>query len=164
MFQCGTGNGAPAAALPQVTGGYVLTALRRIGLPALAAHTQPEDKTLVNFATNFYTDPAPVARTFPMLGQRVSITATPSSYTWHYGDGQSATTRGPGAKYPVLDVTHEYVRAHVTVATSVDVTYSARFRVGGGDWEDIPGNVTIPGPAASLRISEATAVLSGDSH
>ena len=42
------------------------------------------------------------------------------------------------------------------------MTYSARFRVNGGQWQDIPETVTISGPPGSLRIAEATAVLSGD--
>jgi hypothetical protein len=43
----------------------------------------------------------------------------------------------------------------------VDVTYSARFRVNGGTWQDIPETVTIAGPETVLRVAEATPVLSG---
>jgi hypothetical protein len=155
---------APAAAPapPQVTPGVVLTAIRRIGLPALHAHTQPKGKTLVHLPTIFYTNPRSVTRTLTLLGQPVQIQATASSFTWHYGDGTSASTTSPGARYPAMDVTHEYLDAHVTVQTSVDVTYTARFRVGNGGWQTIPGAVTIPGPPSPLRISEATALLSGD--
>ncbi len=46
--------------------------------------------------------------------------------------------------------------------TNVDVTYAARFRANGGAWQDIGDTVTIAGPATSLRVSEATAVLSGN--
>ena len=150
------------APLPQVTPGVALTALRRIGLPALQARTQPEDKTLVNFATIFYTEPEPFTRTVTLLGRQVRIQATPSTFTWHYGDGTSTTTSTPGAPYPAKDVTHEYRDAHATVRTSVDVTYTATFQVAGGPERAIPGSVTIGGPTAPLRISEATAVLSGD--
>lgn len=153
---------AGPAPLPQVTPGVALAALRRIGLPALQARTQPEDKTLVNFATIFYTDPQPFTRTVTLLGRQVRMQATPSSFTWHYGDGTSTTTRTPGAPYPAKDVTHEYLDAHATVQTSVDVTYTATFQVAGGPEQAIPGSVTIAGPTAPLRISEATAVLSGD--
>jgi len=151
-----------AAPRPQVTPGVVMTAMRRIGLPALAAHTQPEGKTLVNFATIFYTDPQPFTRTVTLLGRRVTIVATPQTFTWHYGDGTSSSTSTPGAPYPAKDVTHNYRDAHKTVLTSVDVSYSARFHVGGAAWQDIPGTVTIAGPTSPLRISEATALLSGD--
>ena len=145
-----------------MTPGAVLTAIRRVGLPALTARTQPEGKTLVNFATIFYTQPRPFSRTVSLLGRQVQVMATPASYTWHYGDGTSTTTKRPGAPYPAKDVTHNYTDAHTTVQTSVDVTYSGRFRVGNGDWLSIPGSVTIAGPSTPLRVSEATAVLSGN--
>lgn len=149
---------------PQVTPGLVLTELRRIGLPSLEAHTQPRDKTLVNFATIFYAEPQTFTRTLTLLGQSVDVEATPTSFTWHYGDGSSATSSTPGAPYPAKDVTHSYTDAHTTVQPSVDVTYSARFRVGNGAWQTIPDTVTIAGPEGTLRISEATAVLSGEYH
>ena len=152
----------PAAAPPQVTPGLVLTALRRIGLPGVQARTEPEDKTLVNFPTIFYADPRLVSRTVTLLGRRVQIVATPQSFTWHYGDGTSTRTSEPGAPYPATDITHNYKDAHVTVRTSVDVAYGGRFRVGSGEWQTIPGSVTIAGPLAPLRVSEATAVLSGN--
>jgi hypothetical protein len=151
---------AAPAALPQVTPGMVLTAMRSVGLPSLQAHTQPADKTLVNFPTIFYASPQGFTRTVTLLGRPVEIRATARSFTWHYGDGTTATTARPGAPYPAMDVTHSYTDAHTTVLTSVDVTYSGEFRVGGG-WQAIPGTVTIAGPTAPLRVSEATAVLSG---
>ena len=165
-MRCAGPQGPPPAATPkpQVTPGLVLTELRRIGLPSLEARTQPRDKTLVNFATIFYAEPRAFTRNLTLLGQSVDVEATPSSFTWHYGDGSSTTTSSPGAPYPAKDVTHSYTDAHTTVQTSVDVTYSARFRVGNAAWQTIPDTVTIAGPAGALRISEATAVLSGDYH
>ena len=154
----------PAAAQaprPQVTAALVLNEIRRIGLPTLEAKTQPTDKTLVNFATIFYAEPQPFARTVRLLGQRVDIEANATEYTWHHGDGTTTTTGTPGAPYPSKEITHNYTDAHVTVSPSVDVKYSARFRVNGGAWQDIDETVTIAGPASDLRISEATAVLSG---
>ncbi len=152
-------GGPPAP--PQVTPGVALTALREIGLPSLTVHTQPEDKTLVNFATIFYAEPQPFTRTVTLLGQSVQLEATPTAYAWNYGDGTAETTGMPGAPYPRTDVTHLYRDAHLTVSPRVDVTYSGRFRVAAGAWQDIPGTVTITGPNTSLRISEATPLLSG---
>lgn len=146
---------------PTVTPGRVLTALRQLGLPALEAKTQPAGKTLVNFETIFYAEPQPFARTITLLGQSVDVEATPATYLWHHGDGTTASTETPGARYPAKDVVHEYTDAHTTVSPSVDVTYTARFRVNGGAWQDIAETVTITGPGGSLRIAEATAVLSG---
>lgn len=146
---------------PTVTPALVLTALRRLGLPAIKARTQPEGRTLVNFETIFYAEPEPFSRTITLLGQRVDIEAVPAQFTWQHGDGTSASTETPGAPYPDKDVIHEYTDAYETVQTRVDVTYRARFRVNSGAWQDIAETVTVTGPTSSLRISEATAVLSG---
>ncbi len=151
----------PEAEQPQVTPGLVLEALRRVGLPALAVQTQPESKTLVNLDTIFFADSSEVRRTLTILGQAVEVVATPAAYHWDFGDGTRLTTREPGAPYPSKDITHRYLDAHVTVRPQVAVEYAARFRVGGGAWQEIGDTVTITGPLAELRVAEATAVLSG---
>ena len=151
-----------SAAPPEVTPGIVLEALRRMGLPAVRTHTQPEDKTLVNFDTIFYAEPTTFRRTITLLGQRVDVEAAPARFTWRPGDGSARTTTTPGRPYPAKDVTHRYERAHRTVHAAVDVTYTARFRVAGGAWQDIAETITITGPPTPLRVAEATPVLSGD--
>ena len=117
---------------------------------------------MVAFDTIFYTTPHTVTRNVNLLGQSVLVEATPESFTWNYGDGDSSTTEDPGAPYPAKDVTHQYLLAHITVRPSVDVSYTGRFRVGNGPWQVIPGTVTIAGPTTPLRVSEATPVLSGN--
>ena len=152
----------PVVEPPTVTPGNVLTALRRVGLPELTTVVQPAGKTLVNFDTNFYTEPRPVTLTLTLLGQRVEVEATPARYRWDFGDGTSASTADPGAAYPELSVTHRYDDARVTVHPSVETTYTARFRVRGGDWQDVGGTVTAVGPTTALRVAEATGLLSGN--
>jgi hypothetical protein len=140
----------------------VLREIQRIGLPSLQVQVQPEDRTLVNFATNFYAEPQAFERQITLLGQGVDVRATPTRFDWSFGDGAAEQTEDPGAPYPDLEVTHEYADADVTVRPSVDVTYAAEFRVGGGEWQEIPQTVTISGTPVSLRVVEATPVLSGD--
>lgn len=151
------------ADLPKITitPAMVLTELRRIGLPALTLHTQPANKTLVNFDTIFYTQPTTITRTLHMLGQTVTVQATPTSYQWHFGDNTTTSTHTPGARYPAKDILHRYADAATTMRPSVDVTYTGRFHVGTGPWQDVTGTVTIPGPTTNLRVVEATPVLSG---
>ena len=139
----------------------MLDAIRRIGLPRLTVHIQPQGKTLVNFDTNFYVSPQQFTRTITLLGQSVEVEATPTGYTWLHGDGTSATTTGPGAAYPDLAVTYAYPTA-ATVAPSVQVGYTARFRVEGGAWQQIPGTVIVDGPPTSLAVVEGTGLLSGE--
>ena len=116
----------------------------------------------MNFATIFYTEAEPFTTTVRLLGQQVDIEATPAQFSWHFGDGSTRTTASPGAPYPSKELTYSYSDADTTVQPSVDVTYTARFRVNAGAWQDIDETVTVTGPPSSLRISEATAVLSGN--
>ena len=154
---------APAAppAAPALTAGRVLQAFQRIPLPHLRSVTQPDEKTLVNFDTIFYVDADQFQRTLTLLGRHVTLAITPSTFTWHHGDGTSAVTSAPGAPYPSKDVVHRYQKAHRTVAHSVTIVWTARYRVGNGPWRDVPGSVSTTGPATALRIAEAAPVLTG---
>jgi hypothetical protein len=148
---------APAA----VTGPLVAAALRRISIPPAELAIQPPNgRTLVNFATNFYTDREEFTRTVRLLGQRVELRITPAEFTWHFDDGERTTTTTPGAPYPELEVTHEYLRKG-DVHPRVDTTYTADYRVNSGAWQPVPGSVTIPGESTALEIVEATPVLVG---
>jgi hypothetical protein len=152
---------------PQVTPGRVLSAFRRIPLPAGKLSIQPPGgKTLVNFDTIFSTTASDLTRTIRLLGHRVDLRISPTAYVWNHGDDTSQTTDGPGRPYEQgVDmeeyVTHQYTDADVTVRPSVDVTYGATYRVDGGPWQDVVGTVTITGLTAQLRIVEAKPVLTG---
>ncbi len=151
----------PVDATPVLTPGLVAAALRRVDLPASELVVQPPNgRTLVNFATNFYTEARPFTRTITLLGQRVDLRITPASYGWRFGDGASVSTSTPGAAYPDLQVTHDYLSAG-TVSPAVDTTYTADFRVNGGGWRPVPGTVTIPGASVPLEVVEATPTLVG---
>lgn len=141
---------------PVLTVGLIRTAFAELRLPAGELVIQPPDGlTLVNFDTNFYTTSTePIARTVTLLGRRVTLEATPSTFHWIFGDGESLTTSDPGAPYPQLRVTHNYLRKG-TYRPSLATTYTGRYRVGGGPWRQIPGTVTIDGTGQALRAIEA---------
>jgi hypothetical protein len=143
----------------------VESAIRRVGVPA-AAVTAP-GYTLVNLDTTFYTDPQPFARTLQIIGYTVDVDLAPTTYTWHWGDGQTTTTDTPGHPYPATDVTHTYQRhtePEHPLALSVDVGWHARYRVDAGPWTDIPDTITITGPTTALPVRQASAVLVEDTH
>jgi hypothetical protein len=138
----------------------VVSALRRVGVP-FGRVTAP-GYTLVNLETTFYTEPQTITRTLSIIGYTVDVEATPSTFSWHWGDGESLTTETPGAPYPSTAVTHTYVRhteRRHPLEVSVDVGYTARYRVDGGAWLDIPETITVTGPATSLPVRQASAVL-----
>jgi hypothetical protein len=136
-----------------------LIAFRRIPLPPSELIVQPPNgKTLVNFATNFYTESGPFTRAVTLLGQRVDLRIWPSRFGWEFGDGAALATTSPGSPYPDLDITHGYRKAG-RVGPRVDTTYAARFSVNGGPWRDVPGTVTIPGNPVDLQVVTASPVL-----
>ncbi|MET0525147.1 MAG: hypothetical protein ABWZ91_10110 [Nocardioides sp.] len=63
--------------------------------------------------------------------------------------------------YPALEVTHVYREADVTVHPSVDVAYRGRYRVTGGQWQDIPEELTVAGTPTKLEVVTATLHLVG---
>jgi hypothetical protein len=138
---------------------------QRLAWPASPIVVQPpHGRTLVNFDTNFYTtNTRPTTQRVTLIGQRVTIEATPTQYTWHFGaDTADAdlTTSDPGAPYPDLSVTYRYT--HVgQVQPSVDTTYAGRYRVGNGAWQTIPATLTVPGAAVDLEVVSATPHLVG---
>ena len=154
----------PPGLSPTVTPALVARAFQRIPLPSLRAITQPADKTLVNFDTIFYVEAQPLHRTLTLLGQRVELAITPSTFRWVHGDGTTAVTHSAGATYPAKDVVHRYQHAHVTVMQHVEIVWTARWSLNGGAYHDVDGTVTTVGPATSLRIAEATPALSGYGH
>lgn len=144
-----------------VTPGLAAAALGRVPIPAARIRVQPPNgRTLVNFATNFYTDREEFTRVVRLLGQRVELRITPARFAWHFDDGRTVTTTSPGAPYPHLEVTHQYLRKG-GVSPRVDTTYTAVFRVGGGGWRPVPGSVTIPGASVDLVVVEASPTLVG---
>jgi hypothetical protein len=154
---------APAAA-PTVTPALVARAFQRIPLPSLRSVTQPADKTLINFDTIFFVDAQPLHRTLTLLGQRVELAITPSTFRWVHGDGTTAVTHTAGAAYPAKDVVYRYQHAHTTVRQHVEIVWTARWSLNGGSFQDVDGTVTTIGPETPLRVAEATPALSGYGH
>ena len=153
----------PDGAPPVITPGDVATAFQALSWPASPLQIQPPGgRTLVNLATNFLTtNTTHTSQSITLLSQQVQIEATPTTWTWHHGDGTTQNTSTPGTAYPKLTITHTYLQADVTVKPSVDTTYTGRYRVNGGPWTPIPATRTIEGAAAELEILTATPQLIG---
>lgn len=159
-YYCITDDDARDAGV--VTPGLVAAAFKRLEWPKSDLVIQPpKGRTLINFDTNFFTrNTTPTTQTVRLLGQRITIEATPAEYTWIYDDGDTDTTSHPGAPYPDLDVTHDYAEA-THYRPRVDTTYVGRYKIGNGPWQDIPATLTVPGATQRLEAVEARPVLVG---
>ena len=159
-LDCGTAMFEPPTPRPgEVTPGRVEEAVRRIGLPALVTHVQPETRTLVNVDTIVYSRPAPFDTTVPILNHSVRIHAIPTTYIWHFGDGTTTTTTDPGAPWPHHSVTHRYQHTADAVPITLTVGYHVSYSTDGTPWEDLEQPIYATGPATTVTVDEAHAIL-----
>jgi hypothetical protein len=117
------------------------TAWQRMPIQANTITIQPGTGwVLTTVPTVVYVDRAPRTMTTTLLGTSVRIRATPSAYTWGWGDGASTVTTQPGAPYPNQTVAHTYVNREgpvtITLTTSWRGSYSTN---GGATWTSAPG-------------------------
>jgi hypothetical protein len=134
----------------------------RVKLMKAQLHIQPPNgRTLVNLDTIFWTvDPTRTFGDIPVLDHRVDLRILPTSYAWHFGDGDTSETITPGGPYPNKDVTHQYLGTGA-VRPSLAVTYRGQYRVDGGAWIDMVGTATVDGPEVPLAVVETRAQLIG---
>lgn len=150
-----------------VTPGMVLEAFQHIPLPDSELVLDPEVDTYVNFETIFSTEAEPFVTSVTLLGQRVTLDIEPSSFAWDHADGTAQTTDTPGLAWrkSVSVESGRYITYAYPhdgrVSPSVDTTWSARYRVGGGPWLEVPGTVTIDGDPVPLTVKEAPPELHG---
>lgn len=150
---------------------------KAIAWPAADLVVQPPNgRTLVNFPTNFYTSlsTAPQSQTVTILQRSVEIEATPTTFVWHWAAAGETAVAGDVTAYstssngsPITgpgqtpEIAHEYADAEVTVHPWVDVVYTGRFRVDGGQWQPIEGSHTVTGTPVELEVVEARLRLVG---
>jgi hypothetical protein len=132
-------------------------------LPGGTLHVQPPDGALVNLPTILYTDTTQQLHfAVKALGVLVNVTATPTEYVWHFGDGATATTTSPGHPHPNEDVTHTYTQPASGLAPYVTVVWSGTYTISGFEETfTINGTVSRDGPPLSLLVREARAELVG---
>ncbi|MBK9476360.1 MAG: hypothetical protein IPL94_09035 [Tetrasphaera sp.] len=149
-----------------LTMAHILQAFHDTPFSTPYASIQPVNlRTLVNLPTYFAAaypttgyQPGEVDTT-TILGFRVEIRPTATSYTYHFGDGTTlGPTEDPGGPYPDGAIRHTYQRT-ATYPVRVDTVYSGQFRVNGGQWIDIPDTVTIQGTTSQLQVLEAVTRL-----
>lgn len=151
---------------PEVTPAMVATAFQHVPVPASRVSVQPPDgATLVGLPTIFSTNADRFTRVVTLLGQQVTLDISPASYRWVHGDGTTDDTDWGGRPWQrgvrvASLITHTYDDT-ARLSVRVDTTWRARYRVGAGTWQDVPGTVTIQGDPTSLRIRSAEPRLTG---
>ena len=129
----------------------------------LQANAGPQDGWLpVNMVNVLYTEPAAQELSVELLDTPVAIRATPVSYHWDLGDGNTITTSDPGKPYPAEVVTSTYTQEgwyDITLTT----TFSGQFSVAGGEWQDIDGTIEVASdPVPIFSKSLESRLVNGD--
>ncbi|NYG05756.1 hypothetical protein BJ986_000243 [Phycicoccus badiiscoriae] len=158
---------APGAR-PGVTMAMVLAAFHDTDFAVASLHIQPEGNvTLVTLPTyfelkwptkGFQPDEVDAVDPTRMAGFRVDIRPRLKSVVYVYGDGTRERTVSLGGPYPGGDVRHTYAEGG-SFEVRADVTFAGQYRVNGGEWIDIPGDVTIRGTPETLQVKTAKARL-----
>jgi hypothetical protein len=104
-------------------------------------------------------DGAPITASETLAGVTVDVEITPMAYRWSFGDGATLETTSLGHAYPApSDIRHTYEQSSLSAGGSftvtVEITFSARYRVNGGVWQAldaIPRPFTSPYPVQQLQ-------------
>lgn len=114
-------------------------------------------KTLIYYETNIWVEPQEQTFETEVAGLPVEVRVTPVRYLFDYGDGQVLETARPG--YFLSDdqwdietpTSHQYTETG-TYQASVTTFYTAEFRVNGGAWRLIDGEVEVEGDAVPVDV------------
>ncbi|MFI7586077.1 hypothetical protein ACIB24_03255 [Spongisporangium articulatum] len=112
----------------------------------------------MNIATNLYTVRKVQILNTTVLGQAVQVRATPSTYTWTYGDGERLTTTNTGGAYPDLSLGHTYQQPG-KYAVGLATTFTGEYSVAGGPWQPVDGTATVNSPQRDLTVLQARSQL-----
>ncbi|MEV8144738.1 hypothetical protein [Specibacter sp. NPDC078709] len=148
--------------------GQIATEFQRTPVVAAEFGSQPGPHTLRGKETNVWATASTQTFNLTMLGQNVTITATPVAYTWNYGDG---TIWGPtpihGAPLHQDRIGEQTQTSHIYTETgrltiSVTTHFDGSYTVNGGPELPIPGQGNIPSPAQPLTVWRAETHLYAD--
>lgn len=118
--------------------------LQELGLAPSTIHQERAPHTLINYNTNFWTNPNPQEFTTEINGTPVQARATPISYIFNYGDGTTLYRTTPGYQLgedvwdQPTDTSHQYQETgdyQFTLTTH----YRGEYSVDGGPWQVMTG-------------------------
>ena len=148
--------------------GQIAHEFQRTPIAAADFGSQPGPHTLRGKETNVWADAKTQTFNLTMLGQKVTITATPAAYTWDYGDG---TLWGPtpihGAPLHKDRIGEQTQTSHVYTETgrltlNLTTHFNGTYTVNSGPQLPIPGQGHIPSPPQPLTVWRAKTNLYAD--
>ena len=135
-------TGAPLAAGPTTVSNEQVARLIPHGS---GINRYPSGEVFVIFKQPMMVWTSPDKQTFniTLLGTAIEVEATPVSFNWDWGDGQSFETTDPGTPYPNYTVSHAYEVTGDGYVIKLRTSWKARWRIAGQtQWHQVNGTVT----------------------
>ncbi|MFJ2544479.1 hypothetical protein [Microbacterium sp. NPDC087589] len=162
-----TASPPPSPSIPPATGipTIVISDLARFAPASVLATAEPGNVGIAGMPTNFTAAATPQIEDGELFGVPLRVRFVPAGYDYTYGDGSSATLTTPGqtwealgqAQFTPTPTSHVY-REPGVYSARVDIRYTAQVDLG-GDWIEVPGQLTTPGATQEIRILEARTAL-----
>ncbi|WP_238324397.1 hypothetical protein [Paenarthrobacter aurescens] len=147
----------------------ILNDFRQLPVNPGNLEAQPFPHTLKGGPTNFYATAADQTFDLTILGQAVHLTATPTSYTYTYGDG---TTLGPtpaaGYTIPETEWLNNQTRTSHTYTdtgnyqAAVTTSFTGTYSVNNGPPLPINGTLDITTPTKTIHVWKTEKALVAD--
>ena len=135
-------TGAPLAAGPTTVSNEQVARLIPHGS---GINRYPSGEIFVIFKQPMMVWTSPDKQTFniTLLGTPIEVEATPTSFNWDWGDGQTFDTTDPGSPYPNYTVSHPYEVTGNGYVIRLRTSWSAWWRIAGQtQWHQVNGTVT----------------------
>ncbi|WP_143058965.1 hypothetical protein [Demequina mangrovi] len=116
-------------------------------------------QVIATVPTIAYADGSPRSHAATLLGADVEIRATPTTFTWAWGDGEVTVTEDAGAPYPDQTVSHAYGRALDEASIVLETTWTGEWRVAGGTWTGFDESIVTTAPGIVLEVLQPRARL-----
>ncbi|MBM7847687.1 PKD domain-containing protein [Arthrobacter roseus] len=119
---------------------------------------QPSPHTLIRANTNFFVESKDQVFDLKLLGQDVKIKATPTEYTWNYGDGSTyGPTRESGYVLRDDELGEETQTSHQYPETgdyqvSVTVHFTGEYSINDGPMIPIDGRGEFSTPSQTISV------------
>jgi PKD domain len=132
----------------------MVTEAARVVAPTSPPHEEPGTVSYVNIPNNYWTESPTVRDSVTVVGQKIPLVWTPTSTTWDFGDGSTASGDGvEGADVGSPDaIEHSYARQG-SYQISTTTTYNLTFMVPGQGAQTIPLTAT-PSEPVTLPVRE----------
>lgn len=119
--------------------------------------SQPKGFSLRNGNAHMYAVPNPQTFDVGIYDEPVRIRATPASYVWNYGDGQSKRTVSPGKPMPnhtfdeATDTSHVYTKTG-DYQIRLSTVYRGEYSVDGAPWQPVLGTANVPSEPMPMSV------------